>query len=531
MTNYLMTNEGIITKIIKKIHSFVISHSSLVILLILSSLLFFFKLGSFSLYDAAETTYGEFIKQIRLTGDWLTPYYNGEMLFDKPPLYFWLAALATYIFGFTEFALRFPAALCGVLTAVVTFFLGKSFYNKKVGFLSAVIVMTSFQFLIQSRIAELDILLTLLMTLAILFFWNRNYKFFYAAMALAALVKGIIGIAIPSLAIFLFLLFRKELHRLKDLQIIPGIIITLAIAAPWYAAEWLLHGEKFTQFILGFLFLSRFQGVVSGHPGPWDYYIFALMLGFAPWSQFLPFALIRTWKSAKLKSSELMTLCYIIPVFIVFSVAKTKLPNYVLPLYPFLAIMVGKLWYDFLGDEKESMRKGMIFANIILAIIVALIITSFIILGTSNYSGQYLELLPNLLFLAKILIIGSLFSIIAFVLKKYKASFTIIPAMVFIITFVLTTQTLPAVEKYKGSKELGAKVTENIKAHEIISAYEVGNRPSIVFYNSKPIVFLESKEEVESFLRNKKGYCFTASEEFKKHPRIFAQKGELIILH
>ena len=83
-----------------------------IILILLSSALFFFKLGSFSLYDAAETTYGEFIKQMRLTGDWLTLRYNAEIIFDKPPLYYWLATIATYIFGFNAFAVRFWAAVC-----------------------------------------------------------------------------------------------------------------------------------------------------------------------------------------------------------------------------------------------------------------------------------------------------------------------------------------------------------------------------------------------------------------------------------
>ncbi|MBU1026261.1 MAG: glycosyltransferase family 39 protein, partial [Candidatus Margulisbacteria bacterium] len=281
------------------------------ILIILSTILFFFKLGSFSLYDAAETTYGEFIKQIRLTGDWLTLHYNGEIIFDKPPLYYWLASIATFLFGFNEFAVRFWAAISGVLTVVTTFYLGKHFYNEKVGFYSGLIVMTAFQFLIQSRIAEIDILLTLLLTSAFLFFWlgyhekkPYYYWLFYATMSLAVITKGIIGLALPGFAIFLFLLFKKELNRILEMQIPAGILIVLVIGAPWYIAEWLMHGDKFTEFVLGFLFMSRFKGVVAGHPGPWYYYFLAIILGFAPWSHFLPYSLIRTWKH-KLKAPEL----------------------------------------------------------------------------------------------------------------------------------------------------------------------------------------------------------------------------------
>ncbi|OGB87794.1 hypothetical protein A3H38_00025 [candidate division WOR-1 bacterium RIFCSPLOWO2_02_FULL_46_20] len=487
-------------------------------LIVLASILFFFKLGSFSLYDAAETTYGEFIKQIRLTGDWVTMHYNGEIVFDKPPLYFWLATLATYIFGFNEFALRFWAALCGVLTVAATYFLGKSFYDQRVGWLAGIIALTSFQFLIQSRIAELDILLTLLITLTFLFFWlgyqSNNSKYYlvcYAAAGLATLVKGLLGIALPGFAIFLFLLFRGGVPRLKEIKIIPGALILLTIATPWYAAEWFLHGQRFTEFVLGFLFLSRFQGVVAGHPGPWYYYLLALILGFAPWSHFLPLALTRTWKN-RVGQVELLSLCYIVPVIFVFSIAQTKLPNYMLPLYPFLAIMVAKLWDDILSESANKLRGPFMLSNLAFAGVVAMIIIGFALLGTANYAGQYEELMPNLLVLATILGIGALCSAICALWSKFKMSFYAIPIMVFALAFVLTTQTLPAVEKYKGTKELAQEVTQNIKENQTIAAYNTGNRPGIVFYSSKPVVYLKNEQEFKTFLKEKKGYVFTTDD-------------------
>lgn len=507
---------------------------AIIILTLLSSILFFFKLGSFSLYDAAETIYGEMIKQIRLTGDWITMHYNGKIIFDKPPLYFWLATIATYIFGFNEFAVRLWAALCGVLTVLTTYFLGRSFYNERAGFLSAVVIMTAFQFLVQSRIAEIDILLTLLLSASFLFFWRRRYWPMYLCLALGMLTKGLIGAALPGFAILLFLLFKKEISRLKEMQIPLGIIIVLIVAGPWYVAEWWLHGAKFSEFIWGFLFLSRFEGVVCGHPGPWYYYFLAAILGFAPWSHFLPYALVRTWKN-RLNEPELLTLCYIIPVFVVFSIAQTKLPNYILPLYPFFAIAAGKLWDDFLGSKQQSMHKGMTIANGLLAVVVALIIIGFVMLGTSRYAGQYQELLPDLQLLAGILIAGSMISIGMFVFQKFKVSFCLIPAMVFLIAFVLTTQTLPAVEKYKGIKELAQKVAQNIRPEEQISAYEMGNRPSVVFYNPKPIKFLSTKEEALSFLKNRKGYLFTATVEHEKimpkSGKILDKKGDFVVLY
>jgi len=514
----------------------------LILLIILASILFFFKLGSFSLYDAAETTYGEFIKQIRLTGDWVTMHYNGEIIFDKPPLYFWLATLATFIFGFNEFAVRFWSALSGVLLVVVTYFLGRSFHNERTGFFSGIIAMTAFQFMIQSRIAELDILLTLFLTSAFLFFWygyrthkRRFYWLFYASMALATLVKGIIGIALPALAIFLFLLFRGELKRIREMQILPGIVIIFLIGAPWYIAEWMLHGEKFTDFVLGFLFLARFKGVVAGHPGPWYYYFFALLLGFAPWSHFLPYSLIRTWKN-RLNSPELLSLCYILPVFLVFSIAKTKLPNYGLPLYPFLAIMTGKLWNDFM-ENQQNMRKGMSTANILLGLVVILIILGFSI-AAANYTGQYEEFLPRLMLLAGALVLGSLISVICYFLKAYRVSFAALPIMVFVIALILTTLILPDVDDLKGAKPLGRHLADIIEPGQAIAAYEVGNRPSVVLHSPQPVQFLEHRDALNFFLIKKKGYVFTTANEYEKikkslpgNTRILDKKGDLLVIY
>ncbi|PIS31802.1 hypothetical protein COT42_00205 [Candidatus Saganbacteria bacterium CG08_land_8_20_14_0_20_45_16] len=508
----------------------------LLILIATSALLFFFKLGSFSLYDAAETTYGEFIKQIMLTSDWITMHFNSQIIFDKPPLYFWLARMFTILIDFNEWAIRLPAAIFGVLTVITTFLLGKVFYNKKVGLLSAIVLMTAFQFLIQSRIAELDVLLVFFITAGLYCFWQGKYKLMYFWLALGTLIKGIIAIAMPGFAIFLFLLFTKELKKLKELQLLQGFLIILAIGGPWYAAEWVLHGEKFTQFVLGFLFLSRFQGVVSGHPGPLYYYLPALLLGFFPWSHFIPYALVKTWKAATNRSQAtklpshpaILTLCYIIPVFLVFSIAKTKLPNYILPIYPFLAIMVGKLWVDF----QKSERHAMLISNIGLAIVVALVFIAAAIAGR-QYSGSYEALMPQLQLLGTIIACGSLVSILFFIFKKYQLSFVTLPIMVFVMTAILTTQTLPAVEEYKGTKELAQRVSEVVGA-SLIAAYNVGNRPGIVFYNSKPIIYLETEKELVIFLKNKKGYCFTTIEEYnklKKKPTALNKKGDLVVVY
>lgn len=526
-----------------------IRNKGLLVLIGMSILLYFFKLGSFSLYDAAETTYGEFVKNILHSGNWLTLQYNGRIIFDKPPLYYWMVAILSKLIGFSEFAMRVPAALAGVLAVATTYMLGKKFYNERTGFLSGIIVMTAFQFLIQSRIAELDVLLALFFSFGLLLFYHgyqtRNKRFYALIgipLGLGIIVKGLLGLAVPALAIFLFLLIKKKLSEILDLYVLLGLLAALAIGLPWYIAEYLIHGKVFLDFALGFLFLSRFGGVVSGHTGPWYYYFLALLLGFVPWSQFIPLAFWKTLKSWR-NDPSLLCLCLCLPTFMVFSIAKTKIPNYILPLYPFLAIMVGKLWDDFLQQKasKEPANEfavprldtGMRTSIFSFLIVVFLIFVGVIILGNSNYPAQYQVLLPPLLTIAGILLVGSLFSILFFFLKAYRLSFASLPAIVFAIMLVLTLWALPMVEELKGMKQLCEKVKQNIKPYEMIAVYNIGNRPSVVFYNPKPVVFLNNEKEVNSFLTRKMGYCFTLTDEtpkFTHYGKIFSQKGDLAVL-
>jgi len=514
-----------------------------VILVALAALLYFFKLGSFSLYDAAETTYGEFVKNMLNMHDWLTLHFNGAVIFDKPPLYYWLVALVSKLIGFNEWAMRLPAAVSGLLTVVVTYLLGKKFHNERTGLLAGLVVMTAFQFLVQSRIAELDVVLTLFMTLAVYLFYlgytsgeKKYYLAAYFPLALGMLIKGLLAVALPGCAICLFLLFKKELGKLKELRLAPGALIILLIGLPWYIAEYIIHGKVFLDFALGFLFLSRFGGVVAGHTGPWYYYFLALLLGFFPWSQFLPVALWRTFRDWR-NDPELLTLCFVVPAFIVFSVAKTKIPNYILPLYPFLAIIVAAMW-DRLFAEPGGERRAFVISNLCFAVVIVLIFTGIVILGNSNYPAQYVSLRPSLLTLAAILVIGSLISVLCFLRSAYKYSFAALPTMIFAITLLLTLVALPQVENFKGAKPLGQELAKAIKPGQQVAAYETGNRPSVVLHSPALVTFLTREAELDGFLAARRGFAFTTTDEYEKiktrlprGARILDTKGDLLVLY
>ena len=196
----------------------------LIILLLLGLTLFFFRLGSRPLWDTDEGMHAATSKDMVVTGDYITPRLNGEVFYDKPVLFNWLTAASLRVLGFTEFAARLPAAVLGLGTVLLTYFLGRRMFNAKVGLLGGVILATAIEFIILSRIVVHDIALVFSMTLALFAcycaFESENHRticlmIFYASLGLAILAKGPIGLLLPGLIVGLFLLLIRRLTFLK----------------------------------------------------------------------------------------------------------------------------------------------------------------------------------------------------------------------------------------------------------------------------------------------------------------------------
>ena len=165
----------------------------IIILMMLCLSLFFFRLGTRPLWDIDEGMHAAISKAMVLSGDWVTPQYNGKNFYDKPPLFNWLAAFSFLVFGFTEFAARLPAALLGSGCVMTTYLLGRRMFNLQVAFLSAVVLATSAEYIILSRVVVHDISLVFCDTLALTLFFlgyqnarhrKRNFLLGYAALKL-----------------------------------------------------------------------------------------------------------------------------------------------------------------------------------------------------------------------------------------------------------------------------------------------------------------------------------------------------------
>lgn len=331
---------------------------------------FFLLLGNRPLNEPDEGRYTEVAREMIETGDWIVPHFWYLPHLDKPPLTYWLIALSMNAFGQNEWAARLPAALAGVSGVWGVFLMGCAVGGRRVGLWSALLLQTSFLYFLMSRMLTTDIFLAQFMAWAIYFFWRswaaltgeRRIKPFlawhlaaWAAIAFGFLTKGPIALAMPVAGLAALLIFRRTtLPRFIWTGIIAGFVLFLLIAAPWFlvvfhrmphSAHYMILGQA-AGHLLGTTIKNR-----RGFPG---YFFVILAGGLLPWT-LLPGWLWRRghWRDLRPQSKEawlLLNACALF-TFTLFSLSHAKLPAYILPIFPPLAILLA---WRFFSSEIDA---------------------------------------------------------------------------------------------------------------------------------------------------------------------------------
>lgn len=324
-------------------------------------------LGRYPLLEPDEGRYSEIPREMLERGDFITPTLNYVKYFEKPPLLYWLNSLSFSVFGQNEFAARFPCALAGLVTILLTYWLGRNLFDRRVGILAAVILGTSTGFIAQARINLTDMPLTLCLTLClgsfILAVRNRGnlralYYTFYTGAALSVLAKGLIGILFPGAIVFLFMLLKKRWDLVKEMRLPTGTILFLLIAAPWFVLV-SLRNPEFARFFFIHEHFERFLTTVHRRYKPFWYFVPVLAGTMFPWSLFIPAALRDAWQKRKGAEGEVLTFLAVWAgfIFLFFSKSNSKLVPYILPVLPTLAILTARICAESL-ERWTALVKG-----------------------------------------------------------------------------------------------------------------------------------------------------------------------------
>jgi 4-amino-4-deoxy-L-arabinose transferase-like glycosyltransferase len=331
----------------------------LLVLLLLAGTLFFVRLGTPGLFDADEPAYAQAAREMFDRGDWVTPHFNGRPRFDKPVLFYWLILASYSVFGITEFAVRFWSALAGVGLVLLLWHAARRWIGREAALWTGVAFSTNLLTVLVARAGVTDMLLTFFVTAAVLAGiaalqepaaggrWPA--RIMWAAMALAVLVKGPVGILIPAMALGGCLIVLREVRAgLRHLFPWEGFVLFLVLAVPWYAMALAANGWAFVEGFVIKHHVTRYMGVVSSHAGPVWFYLPVVLVGFFPWSGFLPAALWRAAHTVRGRGAQnpgdrltVTCLCWLTGVFVFFSLAGTKLPSYLFSAFPAMALLVG----------------------------------------------------------------------------------------------------------------------------------------------------------------------------------------------
>lgn len=335
-------------------------------------LLLFFGNGSLLVTDSVESNYALTAKEMVLSGDWVSPQIYGRYWYDKPIMFYWLTAVAFKIFGFTEFAARFFPAVFGLLGLGLVAYGGYRLYSEKVGFYSAILLLSSVEFFLISKSIITDGVLFLFFSATLLFFYlgySEGKRLFwylmYATAGLSVLTKGPIGVLLPGLIITLFLILQRDWRVLTRCKLVSGTLLCALIAVPWYAAMYALHGSD---FINNFFGVHNFlRATVSEHPrdNVWYYYLLVNTLALFPWSALVPYTLWRRFKKGwYLEEREKFLLLWAAVVFFFFQNMATKYITYTYPLlFPMSIFLAQELEHQ---EDELLNNRYMIFVGIVI---------------------------------------------------------------------------------------------------------------------------------------------------------------------
>jgi 4-amino-4-deoxy-L-arabinose transferase-like glycosyltransferase len=445
-------------------------------------------------------------REMRETGDWIIPHLNRAIYAEKPPLFFWLINLFTFFFGKnTELSNRLPSALAGLLTIFITFIFGGKLFNSRVGFLSGLILATCIFFPLISRWVMLDSLLTLFFLLALYYFYlgyekegerRKHYLLAGLFMGLGVLTKGPVAyLLIPIFLIFAF--FQKNLKKFLCHDLLWGCLLSVIVVLIWWIPACWFGGRDYINWIL---FKQAAGTYVEGgkhfHPESFAFYFIRFPLEFFPWIVFLPTAFIFGFRKGKDKSKEFLFLfIWFIFIFLFFTFSTGKKDNYLLPLYPAAAIMVGEIWDSRLRSSEGG--KGFILGQLFLVI---LFVISFVLF----LSGMVQRSLPDLMayhsFGISVLIyflVGSLLSLLFFMKEKRWASFLSLVVTFAIFHLHVSFSLPPKLNPQRSMKTFSESILKRMEVGDEIKTYWFKSN-GLIYYTKKP--YIEEIETTDRFI-------------------------------
>ena len=389
---------------------------------LLCTALYGIRLGSYPMASGDEGRYAEIPREMVATGDWITPRLNGVNYFEKPPLMYWAVAGCLELFGPGEWSMRAMPMLFALGGVLLTYAAARSLHGRDAGILAAAVLATSLLYFAIAHILLLDMAVSVLMSATLFCFIlgvreppgaKRRWLFYglYASAALATLTKGLIGFLVTGAVMFLWLLVFNQWKRLRPFHLPTGLPLFLAVAVPWHVLA-ARHNETWAHRYFVYEHFLRFLTPAAGRTGAWYYYIGIVLSGLIPWVGFLPRAVrdaIRGgWAQRARNADAWFFVTWIGFIFLFFTVNKSKLPPYIVPVFPALAVLIGA-WLAKARDEAgpAQLRSGLGVFYALCGLLAAALCWVVLRPPAKMDADQALALRPAAFMMAAVLLLGA----------------------------------------------------------------------------------------------------------------------------
>ena len=486
-------------------HTQSIRHGRLLLIAAICALTLFAGLGRAALWEPDEARFADATRQMVEGGDLLTPWYNAEPRFEKPILFYWLQLPFFAVLGSSELAARLPSALAALGCVALTWAIGARLFGANAAWLAALVLATSFRFVMFARQGLTDMPALFFELLAVYGFLRADqspagsgWLMAWIAVGLTAMTKGPVAI-IPVAIWAAFSVARREWAGLRRMRLLPGSLIALAIAVPWPLYMVATHGRRFLDVIVMSEVVLRVQGHVGGPRGLF-YYVDVWPADLLPWTPFFLAALV--WLAFANRRLEpgtrravVLALVWFVGVIALFTLSRAKEPHYLLPSHPAAALLTG-LFIDRVARAEASHRLWRTAASIVVVMLPVAAVLAWALLHRVPDPSMAVPalLLPALLALGAIAIVLSGWR------RGPVAASVAIAATTAVGAAYAAVVAVPGLTGLQTVPQLAARITATAPRDVRIGQYGVVSA-GLVHYTRHRVELLASADAAAGFLR------------------------------
>lgn len=470
-------------------------------LLAVVAVVWFSNLEYRTLIKPDEGRYAEIPREMVVSGDWVTPRLNDLKYFEKPPLQYWATATAYTLFGEHQWTSRLWTGLTGFAGLLLVWFAGMRLFGREAAGYAAMLLASSMLYVMMGHINTLDMGVTFFVTLGIFSLLiaqsekdallQRNWMLLaWAGMGLAVLSKGLMGIILPGTAVLIYCLVQRDFTVLRRMHWLPGIAFFLLITTPWFYQVMHANPEFFERFFI-YEHYTRFTTKELGRYQPWYYFVPILLAGALPWTVLMFDSVFRSGSADKSFNAARFLTIWAVFVYVFFSVSGSKLPSYLLPMFPALVLLMGR--------RLAQIRERVLFWQIAPVVPFALLLLVLgINVGKFADTPNQIELYPHYspwLVAAALILLAGLMGGMALLWRSKKTSAVLLIAFSSLVATQLGVSGYNTVARERSAKHIaeaiGSEVKPGIPFYSVLT-YE----QTLPFYLKRTFTLVQYQDEM-----------------------------------